>query len=358
MKFALNADALADAAAFASKGLSARPPVPVLSGLLIEAQQGGLRISGFDYEKSARTQVAAEVTVPGTVLLQGKMFTDIIRKFGKKTVAVAVDGNKATLTAGTAVFTMMVMPAAEFPPMPPLPTAVGTIDGDVFAAAVGQVIGAASTDDSIPVLKGVHIVSEGAELIMRSTDRYRLAEVAIPWQPAGGDIDILVRGSWLADVVKTLAGEATILSDGNLVGVRTGNRATTALLIDGDFPKIKALFPTTSPTEITVDRGQLSDVLARVALVAERNTPVRLTACDGELIVEAGAGEDAQGRETLPCAIEGTDIVVAVNPMYLAWSLSVSPAAETTLGFQENLGKPVLLSGHDGLRHLIMPVKL
>src|SRR6478735_8974740 len=102
MKFTLTADALADAAAYASKGISPRPPVPVLSGLLIEAQQGGLRISGFDYEKSARTQVAADVTEPGTVLLQGRMFTDIIRKFGRKTVTVSVDERRATLTSGSA----------------------------------------------------------------------------------------------------------------------------------------------------------------------------------------------------------------------------------------------------------------
>jgi DNA polymerase-3 subunit beta len=358
MKFTLTADALADAAAFASKGLSARPPVPVLSGLLIEAQQGGLRISGFDYEKSARTQVAAEVIEPGTALLQGKRFTDIIRKFGKKTVTVEVDERKAMLRAGTAEFNMRPMPVAEFPPMPDLPAVVGKIDGDTFAAAVGQIIGAASTDDSVPILKGVQIVSEGDELTMRSTDRYRLAEVVIPWEPVDGDIDLLVRGSWLADVVKTLAGEATLLADGNLVGMRTGNRATTSIGIDGDYPKIKALFPDTSATEITVDRGQLADVLARVSLVAERNTPVRLTACDGELIVDAGTGEDAQGRETLPCGIDGTDVVVAVNPAYLAWSLSVNPASEVVFGFQENLGKPVLVGGHEGLRHLIMPVRL
>lgn len=356
MKFTLTADALADAAAFASKGLSPRPPAPVLSGLLIEAQPGGLRISGFDYEKSARTQVAAEVIEAGTVLLQGKMFTDIIKKFGKKTVTVAVDGHKATLTAGSAVFTMNAMPVSEFPPMPDLPAVVGQVDGDVFAAAVGQVIGAASTDDT--VLKGVQIVSEGDQLTMLSTDKYRLAEVVIPWTPAGEDINLLVRASWLAEVVKTLAGEASILADGNLVGARTGNRATTSIVIDGEFPKIKALFPNTSATEVTVDRAQFVDVLARVSLVAERNTPVRLTACDGELIVEAGTGEDAQGRETLPCAIDGTDVVVAVNPLYLAWSLSVSPATETVLGFQENLGRPVLLSGHEGLRHLVMPVRL
>jgi DNA polymerase III subunit beta len=358
VKFTLTADALADAAAFASKGLSARPPVPVLAGLLIEAVPTGLRISGFDYEKSARTQVAAEVAEPGTVLLQGKMFTDIIRKLGKKAVTITVDERNATLTAGTAKFSMRPMPVAEFPPMPPLPPAVGTIDGDVFAAAVGQVIAAASTDDSVPILKGVHIVSDGDELTLRTTDRYRLAEVVIPWTPAGGDINLLVRGAWLADVVKTIAGEATILADGNLVGVRTGNRATTSITIDGEYPKIKALFPNTCATRVTVDRTEFADVLARVSLVAERNTPVRLTACDGELIVDAGTGEDAQGRETLPCGIDGTDVVVAVNPAYLAWSLSVTPAAKIDLGFQENLAKPVLISGTEGLRHLVMPVRL
>lgn len=358
MKFTLTADALADAASFASKGISARPPVPILSGLLIEAVPTGLRISGFDYEKSARTQVAADVTEPGTVLLQAKLFTDIIRKFGKKTVTVTVDERSAILTAGSAVFNMAAMPVSEFPPMPALPPVVGTIDGDVFAAAVGQVIGAASTDDSVPILKGVHITSEGSELTFRTTDRYRLAEVVIPWQPAGEDVDMLVRGSWLADTIKTLAGEAQILVDGNLVGIRTGNRATTSIMIDGDYPKIKALFPTTSHTEVTVARDEFAEVLARVSLVAERNTPVRITTEGDTMTIDAGTGEDAQGRETLTCTADGTDIRVAVNPGYLAWSIGVTPANEVTFGFQENLAKPVLVGGSDGLRHLIMPVRL
>lgn len=358
MKFTLTADALADAAAYASKGISARPPVPVLSGLLIEAQQGGLRISGFDYEKSARTQVAADVTEPGTVLLQGRMFTDIIRKFGRKTVTVTVDDRRATLTAGSAVFTMAAMPVSEFPPMPDLPPVAGKIDGDVFAAAVGQVIGAASADDSVPVLMGVQLVSEGDQLTMRTTDRYRLAEVTIPWQPAGGDVDLLVRASWLTDVVKTLAGEASFLADGNLVGIRTGNRATTAILLDGDFPKIKALFPDATATDVTVDRSEFAEVLARVALVAERNTPVRLTTKDGAMTVDAGTGEDATGTETIQCLVSGDDVQVAFNPAYLAWSLSVTPAAEVVLGFQDSVKKPALVGGHDGLRHLLMPVRL
>ncbi|QWY79699.1 DNA polymerase iii sliding clamp [Arthrobacter phage Persistence] len=358
MKFTITADALADAAGFAAKGIAARPAMPILGGLLIEAQQGGLRISGFDYEKSARTQVAADVDTPGSVLLQGKMFADIIKKFGKKTVTISVEGRRATLKAGSAVFTMAAMPVEDFPAMPDLPPVVGKVDGTILAAAVGQVIGAASTDFSLAILCSVQIVSEGDTLTLRTTDRYRLAEVSIPWQPAGEDISLVVKAGWLGDVVKTLAGEASILNTENLVGIRTGNRATTVTAVDGDYPKIKTLFPDHSPIEITVDRSEFADVLSRVALVAERNTPVKLTTSGGSLTVEAGTGEDATGREVIQCNVSGDDIALAFNPAYLAWSLSVTPADEVTLGIQDDQRKPALITGHDGLRHLLMPVRL
>ncbi|UUG70033.1 DNA polymerase III sliding clamp beta [Arthrobacter phage Zucker] len=356
MKFTITADALADAAGFAAKGISARPANPILSGLLIEAVPTGLRISGFDYEKSARTQVAAEVAEPGTVLLQGKMFTDIIRKFGKKAVTVAVDGNKAKLTSGSAVFTMHAMPVPEFPPMPDLPAIAGTVDGDAFAAAVSQIIGAAATDDSVAILMNVQLVTEGDLLTMRTTDRYRLAEVEIPWKSASADLQLILPAPWLQATVKTLAGEASILASESIVGIRSGNRATTTTVVDGDYPKIKTLFPDTTQTTITVDRAELADVIGRVALVAERNTPVRISTSKGTMTVEAGTGEDAQGQESITCEVDGEDVTVALNPGYLAWSLSVTPAAEIKLGVQGV--KPMLITGHEGLRQLLMPVRL
>ena len=358
MKFTIPANALADAAAFAAKGISPRPANPILSGLLIEAAAGTLRISGFDYDKSARTQAAADVEVEGNALLPGRMFTDIIKKFGKKTVTVEVDGTTAKLTAGSAVFTIGSMSVADFPPMPPLPQPTGTVDGDVLAAAVAQIIDAASTDAAVPALMGVKVISDGNELTLLATDRYRLAEVVIPWTPAREGFEALVRATWLRDVAKGLAGETQILMDGNNVGIRSGNRATTTTVLDQDFPKIQTLFPKSTETEIIVDRAELADVVSRVSLVAERNTPIRITASGAEMTVDAGTGEAAQGQETIPCEVNGTDVVVAVNPGYLGWSLSVTPTENITLGFQENRGKPVLISGSEALSHLIMPVRL
>ncbi|SDW33861.1 DNA polymerase III, beta subunit [Arthrobacter sp. cf158] len=358
MKFTIPANALADAAAFAAKGISPRPANPVLSGLLIEAATGALRISGFDYDKSARTQAAADVERDGNALLPGKMFTDIVKKFGKKTVTVEVDGTAAKLTAGSAVFTIGSMSVTDFPPMPPLPQSAGTVDGDVFAAAVAQIIDAASTDAAVPALMGVKVISDGNELILLATDRYRLAEVVVPWTPAGDGFEALVRATWLRDAAKGLAGETQILIDGNNVGIRSGNRATTTTVLDQDFPKIRTLFPKSTETEIVVDRAELADVVSRVGLVAERNTPLRITASGSEMTVDAGTGEAAQGQETIPCEVNGTDVVVAVNPGYLGWSLSVTPSENITLGFQENRGKPVLITGTEALSHLIMPVRL
>jgi len=358
MKFTIPANALADAAGFALKAVNPRPATPVLSGLLIEAVSGSLRLSGFDYEKSSRTQVAADVETDGHALISAKIFTDIIRKFGKKTVTVEVDGNLATLTAGSAKFAMGTMPVSEFPALPGLPEAAGTVDGSAFAAAVAQIIGAAATDETLAVLTGVKIISDGESLTLLATDRYRLAEVTIPWQPAGPPIEVLVRSKWLNDAVKDLAGETKILAADSIFGLRSGNRATTAVTMDQDFPRIQSLFPDSTDTDVIVDRAELADVLSRVSLVAERNTPVRFNASGSQLTVDAGTGDGATGEESIPCEVIGTDVVTAFNPGYLAWSLSATPSEQVTFGFQANRGKPALVTGRDGLSHLLMPVRL
>lgn len=360
LKFSISADALADAATFAGKAISPRPPMPILSGLLIEAVTGNLRISGFDYEESARTQVAADVTTPGSVLLQGRMFTDIIRKFGRKTVTVSVTGSRATLAAGQAEFTMATMPVDQFPPMPALPAVAGTIDGDELAAAVAQVMVAVSKDGTLPLLRGIEVTTEGNSLTLRSTDRYRLAERVVPWNSAGEDLHFVIRGSWLHDISKSLAGEASILHSDNIVGVRTGNRASTAILVDGDYPKIRSLFPDSTPITVYVDRQELADAVGRVSLVAERNTPLRMIASGETMEIDAGTGEDAQGREVLSCEVAGGDVRAAFNPHYLAECLAVIPGPTVHLGFNANMAKPALFRPTDEteLRHLVMPVRL
>jgi DNA polymerase-3 subunit beta len=154
---------------------------------------------------------------------------------------------------------------------------------------------------------------------------------------------------------KNLAGETQVLSDGAVFGLRAGNRATTTLEMADEYPKIRGLFPDSTINHFTVDRSELADVISRVSLVAESNEAVRITAAEDLLTVEAGRGEGATGKETIPCELDGDEIEVQFSPIYLGWSLAVTPSERVTLGFQTQVNRPVLIEGHEGLKHLVMP---
>lgn len=357
MKFTIPADALAETAVYVSKSISQRPPNPILSGILIEAVESTLRLSGFDFEKSSRATVSAIVDTPGHVLLSARMFTDIARKFKSKPLTVEVDGTRATITSGSAKYTMATMPFDEFPELPALPAPSGTVDAELFTAAIGEVAGAASTDPSIAVLLCVEMAAVNGELFLRATDRYRLAEASLPWN--GEDFRVIIPATWLSDVAKNIAGETQLLITDSMVGVRSGNRFTTSLITGGDYPKIRSLFPDHSPTVVSVDRAELLDIIGRVSLVAEQNTPVRLTITDGQIIVDAGTGENAQGQEVLAAELDGDPITVAYNPGYLQWTLNTMPGNTVQLGFVA-APKPTLFTpaGADSPKHLLMPVRL
>src|SRR5665811_754692 len=127
MKFQVERDVLAEAVGWASRALPSRPVIPVLSGLLLEAAADGLTLSCFDYEVSARVEVAAEVAEPGTVLVPGRLLAEISRALPAKPVDVALEGTKVTVTCGASRFTLLTMPVDDYPALPPMPEVSGTV---------------------------------------------------------------------------------------------------------------------------------------------------------------------------------------------------------------------------------------
>src|SRR3954454_6048844 len=158
VKFQVERDALADAVSWAARGLPNRPPVPVLAGVLLEADaEGTLTLSAFDYEVSARVSVPADVSEAGRVLVSGRLLSDIARNLPGKPVDVVTEGSKVTVTCGATRFTLLTMPVEEYPTLPAMPEASGEISGDVFSQAVAQVTVAAGRDDTLPILTGVRM---------------------------------------------------------------------------------------------------------------------------------------------------------------------------------------------------------
>jgi DNA polymerase III subunit beta len=374
VKFRVERDVLAEAVTWAARALPSRPPVPVLAGLLLEADiDGVLRLSSFDYEVSARVEVAAEVLDGGTVLVSGKLLADISRSLPGKPVDVATDGSRVSLTCGASRFTLLTMPVDEYPTLPTMPDGSGVVAGEVFSQAVAQVTVAASRDDTLPILTGVRMEIDGERLTLLATDRYRLAMRTLPWRPSvpGLATVALVRGRTLSEVSKALGAGSDVtlaLASGGgteLIGFEAGGRRTTSLLVDGEYPKVRSLFPAESPTYSVVETHALIEAVRRVALVADRNTPVRLSFTDGSITLEAGQGEDAQASEAVEASLVGEDLSIAFNPQYLLDGLAALTTPFARLSFTV-AAKPAVISGQaeadgtddESYRYLLMPVRL
>ena len=222
---------------------------------------------------------------------------------------------------------------------------------------------------------------DGDSIAMLATDRFRLSQRELTWSPSASDIDAaaLVPAKVLADTAKALvggsdisialsnpgaggAGEGIIGFEGSAGG---GVRRTTTRLLDGDFPKVRSLFPSEHLTVARVDKAALVESVKRVSLVAERNTAVQLAFSDGMLTLDAGSGEEAMASESLEAHVTGDDITTGFNPAYLLDGLTAIESPFVELAFTQ-ASKPVVLSGVDSLegdadsdfRYLLMPRRL
>ncbi len=378
VKFRIDRDVLADAVTWVARGLPARPPVPVLAGVLLEADdEGSLTLSAFDYEVSAKVTVPADVAEAGRVLVLGRLLADISRNLPAKPIDVVSDGNKVQVTCGSSRFSLLRMPVDDYPTLPSAPESTGTIQGDVFTQAVAQVAIAADRGDTLPILTGVRMEIEGDKITLLATDRYRLALRELTWKPVASDVGgsspvvALIPARTLSDTAKALGASGSVDmalggaggGDG-LVGFEAGQRRTTTRLLDGEYPKVTSIFPTSVDTESVIETGALVEAVRRVSLVAERNTPVRLKFTDGQVAIEAGTGEDAQASEAVEAALTGPDIEIAFNPHFLLDGLGALGTAYARLSFTQP-SRPAVLTGQaeadgdsdDSYRYVLMPVR-
>ena len=380
MKFRVERDALADGVAWVARSLPARPPVPVLGGVLLEAGTGAdgqsLTISGFDYEVSARVEVDASVGSADRALVSGRLLADITKALPAHPVDIAVDGSRATITCGSARFSLPTMPVEDYPKLPDMPQLAGSVRPDVFAEAVTQVAVAAGRDDTLPMLTGIRLEIEGAKLTMAATDRFRLAVRELEWEPgdAGLSTAVLVPAKTLADAAKTLTGKDAVqlaLADRDgMLGLSGNGRQSTTRLLDAEFPKYRQLLPTEHTSAAILEIAPLVEAIKRVSLVADRGAQVRMEFTEGSLRLTAGGDDEGSAEEQLSCELDGEPLTIAFNPGYLLDGLNALHTERAHLGFttpsRPALARPV--TGDDataakpgnasGYVHLLMPVRL
>jgi DNA polymerase-3 subunit beta len=384
VKIRLERDVLAEAVQWAARSLPTRPSVPILAGLLVTATESGVTLSSFDYETSAQINVAAQISDEGTTLVSGRLLAEIARSLPNKPVDLVSDESRMEITCGSARFTLQALPVGDYPTLPQMPEATGTVASDAFAQAVSQVVVAAGRDELLPVFTGVRVEIEGDTLSLLATDRYRMALKELTWNPGSPQISTaaLVPARVLADTARSMsAGEEITLSlsagangDG-IIGFEGtgagGKRQTTTRLLDGEFPKVRHIMNTQSALNVAVSTSELISAAKRVALVAERNTSLRMLIEEGSITLEAATGDQAQASEAIEATVEpvggGEPALTAAgfNPTYLQDALGVFDTPYVNFAFTAP-GKPCLLTGLSEIdgepvgdyRHVIMLMRL
>jgi DNA polymerase-3 subunit beta len=400
VKFQVDRDVFTEAVAWTARSLPSRPAAPVLAGLLFDADadagagRGAVSVSGFDYEVSSRAEIAAEVTESGRVLVHGRLLADIAKSLPNRPVRVATEGSKVLVSCGSSHFVLQRLPVEDYPALPVMPTATGTVPAAALAAAVAQVAVAASRDDTIPMLTGIRIEIAEDTLTLVSTDRFRLAYRELAWQ--AGDVPgpvtaALVPAKVMAAAARSLAGRDRVtlavsgeseVAGAGLIGFASGDRLrpdtddgasgdkvsgsryTTSRLLAGEFVRYRSLFPAEYLVTATVETADFLAATKRVALVAERTSPIRLAFTKGEVTLEAGAGDEAQASETLDAVLDGEDVAVSFNPAFLLDGLQAIDTEYAQLSFTVP-GKPTVLMPRTSLdvparedfRYLMLPLK-
>jgi len=376
VRFQANRDVLSEAVSFAVKLLPQRTTLPILSGVLITASETGIVLSSFDYEVSAQTHIAADVEEPGTILVSGRLLAEIASKLPNSPVRFSTDESRISVTCGSATFTLLSMPVEEYPSLPQITDRSGLVPADDFAEAVAQVAVAASRDDVTPVITGVQLEIADNKLSLVATDRYRVAVREIDWDGSDGGTDAataLVPARTLQEIGKTLGHSGTISvaitskDDRELIAFTADKKTVTSLLIKGNFPPVKRLFPDTVENYAVINTSELMEAVRRVSLVLEREAALRFTFTSDGLRLEAIGSEQAQASEAIDALLTGDDTVVSLKPQFLLDGLTAVRSEFVRISFTktENPNKPgpVLITsqssreqaGNDNYRYLLQP---
>lgn len=386
--FRVDKSDLSDAVSWVARSLPSKAAQPVLRATVITAGDEGLEIAGFDYEVSTRVRLSAEVINPGKVAVAGKLIAEITATLPAKPVELRVDGAVLVVSCGASRFELPLIPLDDYPQLPQLPEATGTVNPALFAQAVGQVAVAAGRDDTLPMLTGVHVEIHGGTVEMAATDRFRLARRAFEWQPENPETEatLLIPAKTLQDNARSLdtqlndpidiaVGTGDNVGTAGLFGIHTDNRETTTRMLDAEFPNINPLLPATHTSLATVEIAPLLEAIRRVSLVTERNAQIRMQFSPGELILSAGGTDSGHAEETLPCAFTGSDdFLIAFNPSYLKDGLGVISTDRVVFGFNQPSNPAILIPEPEKLpeadadgafptpakdfTYLLMPVRL
>lgn len=346
-----------------ARAVSMRPTVQILSGIWLQASSGSVEIAATDMELSLRSSVEAQVAEPGTVVVPGRLFVDVVRLLPAEDVEIAhsPEEGRVSVVSGSATYSLHTHSAEDFPRLPEADAAqTFAVEREALLETVARVSRSASRDESRPVLTGVLVRFGEGKLVMAATDSYRLAVKETGIEGTVPDLEAIVPARALSELARIAAGQDTVELGvhENHVVFRSGDVLLTTRRIDGQFPDYRQLIPETFEHEITLGRAELLDVVRRIAVMAQRNLPLRLRFAEGELTVSVQAQDLGEARETMPAPFTGEAMEIGFNAEFLRDGIESVEADEIALRLISPLRPGLIRSEEDDFQYLIMPIRL
>ena len=345
MKFQADREVLSDAVSFLVRLLSPRPQLPQLSGVMIEATKDEVELSIFDYEVAARVKIAAAVDLSGKVLVQARLLSEILSKLPASSVSINLDESRLQVNSGASKFSLSMMSTTDYPDTPEFPNATGKVSASEFTNAVSKVAVAASREEVTPVLTAVMMTASAKELTMVSTDRFRVAVKTLPWVGKAVDREVLIPARVLGEISKTFSHDGELElglgeNDKDMIGFSSGNKSVSTATIKGKYPAVLQLFPDQTSNFAILSRQDLLDGTRRVALVVDREKPLRYKFSQDELSLESIGSDVADASEQVPCSMKGEGTTVSLRPQFLSDALAGLESQNVRIGFTVNPNNP------------------
>jgi DNA polymerase-3 subunit beta len=362
MKFRCDRDALSEALQTVQRGVSSRPGIPALTGVLMEASdEGRLTLTTTDLEVSARLSVEVQVQEAGIALVPARLLGDTVKSLSDAPVEFETDQSQARLRCAHYEGSLRLLPAEDFPGLQEPSGTVVSVEAGKFAEAVSQVGRAASRDEARPVLTGVLLEISREGVVLVATDSYRLA-IRDLVATSSAEAKAIVPERALSEAGRAASadekGTVELSIDESQVSFRVGTLMLTSRLIEGEFPNYRQLLPEVHESRLFVSRQQLLDAVRRVGLLARDTTPVRLEFNALGVKLSSSSPDLGQAVETVEARYEGEDLTVAFNPQYLADGLTAATGESVRLDVRDGLKPGVVRGDGDEFTYLVMPVRI
>jgi DNA polymerase-3 subunit beta len=367
MKIALDRDAFLGQLQMVSRVASTRSAIQALSGVQLLASDEACELRATDIDVSLRVPVQARIVRPGGVVLPARLLLDVARSLPAAEVSLELRAAEqdVELISGGATFHIRTLRSEDFPPFPDSdPESAVSIPVESFIQTATKVAGSASRDETRPVLTGILVSASGQELSMVATDSYRLSVKETKLASSlSSSFEVNVPARALQELARLGAGaddgELAINVLQNQVVFTLGKVVLSSRLIDGQFPNYRQLLPESFEHELRINASELSEVVRRVSLLAQKNAPLRLAFDAGELAVSAQTPDVGEALESLPVAFQGEPLEIGFNPEFLRDGLEAVEEGDLLLKLISPLRPGLIESADgDGFRYLIMPIRL